>query len=315
VSEPLIPGGCILLARKIIESAIWDKPPLYVKVWLFLLTRAQHSDYKGLRRGQLRTSIPEIIEGCKWHVGARVERPDKNQIFQIIEWLRSPEKGRFESNAKATREQRESNAGATMIHTTKATHGIIITIDNYSVYQEIQNYEGNGEGNGETLAKPQREAHGTSTNPDNINKNDKNDKNDNKNTSSRQSKTYAEESSPYRMAVYLHNKIMEYAEGIGVGHLVREAKMQKWADDCRKLLDLDNRNKDEIKQVIDWTAKHHFWQKQILSAEKLRKKYTDLVIQMAADRNSSRGPKRSGGKLSDEDLKALESEMREGNRS
>jgi hypothetical protein len=66
-----------------------------------------------------------------------------------------------------SKSQRESNAGATMIHTTKATHGIIITIDNYSVYQEIQNYEGNGEGNGETLAKPQREAHGTFTNPDN----------------------------------------------------------------------------------------------------------------------------------------------------
>ena len=55
-----IPGGYILISRKLIESEIWDKPSLYAKVWLYLLSRAQHKPYKNMERGQLRTSIPEL---------------------------------------------------------------------------------------------------------------------------------------------------------------------------------------------------------------------------------------------------------------
>ncbi|SDJ98468.1 hypothetical protein SAMN05421868_1741, partial [Paenibacillus naphthalenovorans] len=168
MSEPLIPGGCILLARKIIESAIWEKPPLYLKVWVYLLTKAQHSEYKGLQRGYLRTSIPDIIDGCKWKVGARTEKPTKDQIYQILEWLRKPNEGGHGSNAKAT-----------MITTTKATHGLLIGIDNYGFYQDFRNYESNDEGNDENLTEPARKQR----QPDNINKNVNNDKNDNKDLS------------------------------------------------------------------------------------------------------------------------------------
>lgn len=62
--EPKISGGYVLLPRKIIDSEIINKPPLYLKVWIYLLQIAQHTDYKQLKRGQVRTSIPEIIEAC-----------------------------------------------------------------------------------------------------------------------------------------------------------------------------------------------------------------------------------------------------------
>jgi len=163
MSEPLIPGGYILLSRKIIESQIWDKPPLYIKVWVYLLTCAQHKDYKGLKRGQLRTSIPEIQEACSWYIGFRKVVPTKDQIYQVLEWLRTGCAHNDESNTKAT-----------MIATTKATQGIVITILNYGHYQDSKNYESNDEGNDEKAMKPTRKQRA----PNNINKNDKNDKND-----------------------------------------------------------------------------------------------------------------------------------------
>lgn len=165
MAEALIPKGCILVARKMVESEIWEKPPLYIKVWMYLLIQAQHKDYKGLKRGQLSTSIPEIIEAVAWRVGARKERPTKDQIYQIIEWLRS---------TKTQRSPDESNAKATMITTTKATQSMLINIDSYDFHQDITNYESNDESNDEKVTKPPRKQR----KPNNINKNGNNDNND-----------------------------------------------------------------------------------------------------------------------------------------
>ena len=106
-------------------------------------------------------------------------------------------------------------------------------------------------------------------------------------TPSRQPRTYAEDSAPYMMAVYLHKKIMKFAEGIGKGHLVRDAKMQTWADSCRKILELDNRDREEIRDVIDWATADSFWQQNILSPDKLRSKFTELSLKMSASKKGS----------------------------
>ena len=158
-----IEGGYILLSRKIIESEIWRKPPLYLKVWIWLLERAQHKEYKQLKRGQLFASISDIREGVAWYVGYRKETPTRDQIFQIIEWMRNP----YGSNMRATMK-------APMIATTIATHGMGIEILNYEHYQNPKNYESNNESNDEPAMKTTRKQR----QPNNINKNDKNDKNE-----------------------------------------------------------------------------------------------------------------------------------------
>lgn len=165
MNEPLIPGGYILLSRKIIESEIFKKPPLYLKVWIYLLSSAQHSAYKGLERGQLYTSIPEIQEACSYMIGYRKKTPTKDQIYNILEWLRK----RCESNC-------EHDTNTTMITTTKATHGLLVNIDKYSLYQDAKNYESNAEHDNEKVTNTLREQR----QPDNINKNVKNVKNDKK---------------------------------------------------------------------------------------------------------------------------------------
>jgi hypothetical protein len=163
LNQPTIPNGYILLSRKLLESEIMAKPPLYLKVWIYLLTNAQHKEYKGLKRGQLFTSIPEIQEAMSYMVGYRKETPSYKQIRSVLDWLRFP----YEGTTKD--ERRES-----MIGTTKGTHGILVTIVNYDLYQDPKNYEGHSEGHDEGITKYERGAR----QGHNINKNDKNDKNE-----------------------------------------------------------------------------------------------------------------------------------------
>lgn len=156
-------SGYILESRKILDSAIWDKPPLYFKVWHYLLLKAQHADYKGLKRGQLITSIPEIREACSYYSGYRKEMPSKNEIWNILEWLRNPY-GRVGGK----------DYGGGMIKTVRVTHGLLVTICNYNVYQDPKYY---GEDNGKATEKTTEELR-SKRQADNINKNDKNDKNE-----------------------------------------------------------------------------------------------------------------------------------------
>ena len=117
-------GGYILLARQMLESEIMNKPPLYFKLWAWMLLRAKFKPQKGLSRGQFKTSIKEMQEAMSYQVGYRKEAPSAKQI-----------RGVYESLTKGS-----------MIGTTKGTGGMIITILNYDKYQDPKTYEGHNEG-------------------------------------------------------------------------------------------------------------------------------------------------------------------------
>ena len=138
-------NGFILIGRKILESNIWSKPPLYLKVWMFLLCNAQYQTYKNLERGQLITSIPEIQETCTYYAGYRKEKPSKKQIADILEYLRNPRDG---INGR--------NANDPMIVTAKVTHGMLVTICNFNDYQDAKFYERNNERSDESTTKVAR---------------------------------------------------------------------------------------------------------------------------------------------------------------
>jgi hypothetical protein len=131
-----IPGGYILLARKMLESEIMDKPPLFFKLWGWMLLQAKFKPKNGLERGQFKTSIAEMREAMSYLVGYRKETPTAKQIRSVYESLT---KGH-------------------MIGTMKVTGGMIITILNYEEYQEPKNYEGHNE------RVHEREKEGTSYN-------------------------------------------------------------------------------------------------------------------------------------------------------
>ena len=127
-------SGFILESRSILNSDIWSKPPLYFKVWHYLLLKARFKDDGNLKRGQLFTSLNEIREACTYHVGYRKVTPSKQEIHRIFDWLRSS----CEDDTNVTTKE-------PMIRTTKVTHGMIVTIVNYDIYQDKKFYERDSE--------------------------------------------------------------------------------------------------------------------------------------------------------------------------
>ncbi|MFD2613563.1 DUF4373 domain-containing protein [Paenibacillus gansuensis] len=133
---------------------------------------------------------------------------------------------------------------------------------------------------------------------------------------SRQQKTYAEDDRYLLMAKYLFERIMASAEQLGKGHLVRDADMQKWADEFRKLVELDKAVPDEIKRVINWVTSDPFWQKNILSAKKLREKYKDLAMKMPSGNHPAVAGKSKQQLRNEEAVRKIrEAEQRERERS
>jgi hypothetical protein len=127
MSQKPIPGGYILLSRKLLKSGIMEKPPLYTKLWIWMLMQASYKDHGNLKRGQFFTSL-EGMRGAMTHkVGYREVRPTIKEIRGVTKFLTK----------------------ARMMVTTKVTHGMIITILNYDHYQNAKNYEGHNEGQSE----------------------------------------------------------------------------------------------------------------------------------------------------------------------
>lgn len=131
MTDEKIPGGFILLSRKLLSSGIMQKPPLYMKLWIWMLLQASHSDHGSLKRGQFFTNIERMQNAMTYKVGYRTERPTVKEIRGVYDFLT------------------KGNAIVTM----KVTHGMVITILNYDQYQDWRNYEGHSEGHNEGTSK------------------------------------------------------------------------------------------------------------------------------------------------------------------
>ena len=123
-----ITGGYFLKARCIQDSEIAHAPPHVREIWDWLVRKALSKEDGQLKKGQLCTSYKEIIEGLSWKVGFRKETYSKHNCETAMKLLTK----------------------AAMITTTKTAHGMIVTVCNYSLYQDYRNYDTYNE----TAAKP-----------------------------------------------------------------------------------------------------------------------------------------------------------------
>jgi hypothetical protein len=151
-----ISGGYVLQPRRIDESVIMHAPPIVREIWLYLIRKVNHANFKNIERGQGVFRFEDIQNDLSWTVGYRKMTYSKPQI------------------TKALRRLREE----TMIATTKATAGMLITVLNYNKYQDPENYEGNDE---RTTKATRRQREGNAFNIQECKnvKNEKNEKNTN----------------------------------------------------------------------------------------------------------------------------------------
>jgi uncharacterized protein YneF (UPF0154 family) len=234
---PVIEGGFILIARKLFENELMEKPPLYFKLWAWMLFKANFKDHGELKRGQFLTSINEMREAMSYWVGNRKMRPSRDEI-------RSP----YEAFTKAT-----------MLTTAKTTRGMIITILNYDKYQNFKSYESHSEPHGENTPKPQASPHYKGKNEKKV-------------------IPFVETSDEVRLANLLFTKIKDRHNG----H--KPPNIQEWARIVNSMIRIDNRKPEKIEQVIIWCQSDQFWKGVILSTQKLRKQYDQLILKMESNK-------------------------------
>jgi DNA-binding transcriptional regulator YhcF (GntR family) len=140
------------------------------------------------------------------------------------------------------------------------TNGTTLKVLHYNDYQD--NLEKSAQPN--TQQSTQRNAH-------------KQEPKELKNNTTRKKREYDENSSPFKLAKYLYLKIQENDPN------AKEPNFQTWADDARKLMELDKRSKENIYNVINWCQQDEFWSSNILSVKKLRSQFTQLFIKMNKD--------------------------------
>ena len=103
--------------RAILDSELMDKPPHYLKVWVYLLLNAEWRDCtrRGhkLKRGQVLTSYSELLQMLKYEVGNRKRLYKPHHLDTILKLLRK----------------------RVMIRSRKLVTGFIVTILNYEKYQ------------------------------------------------------------------------------------------------------------------------------------------------------------------------------------
>lgn len=101
--------GWIRQYRKDLDSDIWNKPPLYHRVWTYLQLKAnwKASTLEGMtiRSGMLVTSYQQIAEGVAYRQHGNRKLPNRKTIMSILKWL--------EGNGLI---QRKSNSSGTIIY-------------------------------------------------------------------------------------------------------------------------------------------------------------------------------------------------------
>jgi hypothetical protein len=67
----------------------------------------------------------------------------------------------------------------------------------------------------------------------------------------------------------------------------KQPSMETWADDMRKMREIDKRQPDQIREVFHWANNDDFWKGNILSPAKLRKQFDQLLVKMASSTNQN----------------------------
>ncbi|ODS33188.1 MAG: hypothetical protein SCARUB_01666 [Candidatus Scalindua rubra] len=148
-------NGAFVVSRSIFESDIWQKPPEYLKIWLYLIGKANHKGrkYRGYycERGQYFCDYKELRDQLKYKIGYRSKIYGDFTPKNLMKYLRS----------------------TLMVTTMKKPRGLLITINNYDSYQVLGNYENTSEHSNENPTKTPDEHQSIPS----INKNDKELKN------------------------------------------------------------------------------------------------------------------------------------------
>lgn len=250
-------GGWVAVQRKIQKSFVWANP-FVLKLWLLCLFKASHDGNRFLFNGEeIQVDRGQFVTGRvalakDYNAGARGEH--QLSPTSINRWM-----------------SKFRELGMVDISTTARYS--VVTVINYDLYQSSGQLADRSRTSSGHLADTINNAN----NANNANKRD---------SQHSRKREYADDSPEMIEAVYLWEKI----KGNNPEH--RKPDLQSWADDIRKMNQLDHRPFEKIHKMIDWCQIDTFWQTNILSASKLRSKYDTMAAQANRPYTSRRAPAR-----------------------
>jgi hypothetical protein len=140
-----IPEGGFIVARKIFKSDIWIKDPMYLKIWIWIVGKANHSNNKKkgrtYKRGEFVTTYNDIVKDTAYYYNRKHILPSIKQIRIILKWLETAGMIRVEPLTSQL-----GLTGADPTARTRAYVGIKIIVIKYDTYQKLDNYKGRDKG-------------------------------------------------------------------------------------------------------------------------------------------------------------------------
>ncbi len=100
---------------------------------------------------------------------------------------------------------------------------------------------------------------------------------------------YSADSMEVKLAKRLGEAILERKPDFSAVLLEKKRAWQKWAVFTDRMMRIDGRKAERVKEVIDWVQDNDFWQNNVLSTNKLRQQFDRLELQMRGDRGRRGG--------------------------
>lgn len=244
--------GYIKLYRKVTNSFVWTNPNM-LKLWMLCLMKASHKGSKFIFNGkEIQLNSGQFVTGrdaITKEMNEGAMREHQVNSGSVWRWLKKFEKEE-------------------MLNITSTTKYSVVTIKNWHEYQ-VSEQQVNSD---RTTSEQQPHTY----------KNEKNEKNDKNKDNSRQpaKRDYDEDSIYYQLASSLFKEIQNNNPE------ARPPNLQKWSDDIRKMIEIDNRKPEQVSNMITWSQSNDFWSSIILSAKKLREKYDQMRVQALKGTNT-----------------------------
>ncbi|WP_438310882.1 hypothetical protein [Sporosarcina sp. FA9] len=241
-------AGWISLHRKLMDNPIYSNANM-LKLWIHCLMKASHSGRDQLVGNQMvKLEVGEFVTGRNALADEFNKGAKKAEVISAItlwRWLKNFEEWQM-LNIKTT------------------TKYSVVTVSNWSEHQ-----------GGEQQVNSKRTTDEQQVNTiNNVNKVNNDNKENKKELKNSPKQVYDKDSPPFILANYFYSQILKNDPKR------REPNLQTWSDDIRKMIELDNRDKKEIGELMRWVQQDDFEKPNVLSPSKLRSRYTALLLKM-----------------------------------
>ena len=292
--EELFGGGWVKIHRSILLHPVFQDSEL-LHLFLYCIAKANHREGRLLRKGKESTlERGQFVFGRK--SASKETGIKQSTVYRKMTILKSMEMIDIEPNNKfstvtvlnygkyqdvpAEVEQQVNRGVATIFDENfSKTQNPDIKVN--TSFPSLSSLDSNGYDH-DTLTDEQQNGQQlnnnwtTSGQQVNTNKNNKNGKNNKKRRN-----VFSLDSIEYELSKLLLTEIRKNDENFLASNPDAEApSLQRWAFQIDRLLRLDHRPPEEIRQVIVFAQTSSFWRSNILSGQKLREKYTTLLLQM-----------------------------------